>query len=61
MRTILKYGKEEIEVPKDFFEMADRLARDYMKCAIYSDDSMAATLGTIYIMGFMHATEALGL
>lgn len=59
VRTALRRGKEIIDCPPAMFELADRLAREHMKLALYSDRPFSETLGTIYLMGFMHAFDAM--
>jgi hypothetical protein len=55
----LRCGKEIIDCPPAMIELADRLAREQMKLALYSDRPISETLGTIYLMGFIHAFDAI--
>lgn len=56
----IKIGKEVFTPPPAIFEMADRLAGEYFsKESRYGTMPINKVLGTIYLMGFMHAFEAM--
>lgn len=60
MRQGLKIGGEAIECPQGIFEMADRLAtQHFTKEMRFGELSIGKVLGTIYLMGFMHAFSAM--
>ena len=60
MKQGIRYGGKKIMPPQGIFEMADRLAGDYFhKQARWGDMPINKVLGTIYLMGFMHAFEAM--
>jgi len=62
-KTAIKLGagrnQKTTECPPALFEMADRLAREYVQRAFYSDRPMSEVFGTIYLMGFMHAFQGM--
>jgi hypothetical protein len=57
----MKYGQEIIEMPeeklKQFCELADRMAwTHFQRCSGFPQE-FRRTLGEIYIMGFLHASD----
>lgn len=60
MKQGIRIDKQEFIPPQGIFEMADRLAGDFFhKEARYGTMPINKVLGTIYLMGFMHAFEAM--
>lgn len=57
---IILNSRETIIPPPGVFEMADRLAGEYFHTqARYGTLPINKVLGMIYLMGFMHAFEAM--
>ena len=60
MKEGIKIGAEKLMPPPAIFEMADRLAGEFFqKEARYGTMPINKVLGTIYLMGFMHAFQAM--
>lgn len=56
----IRYAGKDIIPPQGIFEMADRLAGDYFhREAKYGTMPVNKILGTIYLMGLMHAFDAM--
>jgi hypothetical protein len=56
----LRMGKDTIPCPQGMFEVADRLAAEHFyKEMRFGEMPIGKVLGTIYLMGFMHAFAAM--